>query len=128
MKEKLQQLLEKSYSPYSHFPVAAIVVMKDGSEISGVNVEVASYGGTICAERVAITSAISKGYQKNDIEKLYIMTKNHSISTCCFLCRQFLVEFMNEDCPVICMNFDGDYEEYQVKELCPHPFSEGDLK
>ncbi len=128
MKEKLQQLLEKSYSPYSHFPVAAIAVMKDGKEIPGVNVEVASYGGTICAERVAITSAISQGYQKKEIEKLYIMTKNHTISTCCFLCRQFLVEFMDADRFVICMNLDGDEQKYQVKELCPHPFCEGDLK
>lgn len=52
MREKLVSLLENSYSPYSHFRVAAIVVMKDGSEFRGVNVENASYGATICAERV----------------------------------------------------------------------------
>ena len=128
MKEKLQQLLKQSYSPYSKFPVAAIVLTKDGKEFSGVNIEVASYGGTICAERVALASMITKGYRRGDIDKLYVMTRNHDISTCCFLCRQFLVEFMDKDSLVICMNEDGESVEYKVKDLCPYPFSEGDLK
>ena len=50
MKERLNRLLENSYSPYSHFRVAAIVVMKDGQSFEGVNVENATYGATICAE------------------------------------------------------------------------------
>ena len=70
MREKLTELLKNSYSPYSKFPVAAIVVMKDGREFSGVNVENASYGATICAERSAIVSAISHGYKKGDFKEL----------------------------------------------------------
>ena len=61
MKDKLKELLNSSYSPYSHFRVASIVVMKDGREFRGVNVENASYGATICVERSAIVSAISAG-------------------------------------------------------------------
>ena len=74
MIEKLQNLLKNSYSPYSHFLVSAIVIMKDGCEFCGVNVENASYGASICAERSAIVSAISDGYKKNAID--YMKLKN----------------------------------------------------
>ena len=76
MREKLVSLLKNSYSPYSHFRVAAIVIMKDGREFHGVNVENASYGATICAERSAILSAISAGYKKGDFQELYVMCDN----------------------------------------------------
>jgi cytidine deaminase len=59
MREKLIELLNNSYSPYSNFRVAAILVCKDGREFNGVNVENAAYGSSICAERSAILSAIS---------------------------------------------------------------------
>ena len=71
MKEKLVSLLENSYSPYSKFRVSAIAVMNDGREFPGVNVENASYGASICAERSAILSAISNGYKKHDFKELY---------------------------------------------------------
>ena len=127
MKEKLQKLLENSYSPYSNFPVSAIVVMKDGKEFNGVNVENASFGATICAERNAFTTAIAYGYKPKDFEKLYIMTKGE-ISTPCFICRQFITEFFSEDKEVVCMNEQGMEKVYKVSELCPYPFNEGDLK
>ena len=68
MQERLKELLKNSYSPYSNFKVAAIVVMKDGKEFNGVNVENASYGAAICAERSAIVSAISAGYRNGDFK------------------------------------------------------------
>ena len=64
MKEQLINLLKNSYSPYSNFRVASIAVMKDGKQFKGVNVENASYGACICAERSAIVSAISNGYKE----------------------------------------------------------------
>ncbi len=76
MKEKLIKLLSNSYSPYSKFRVASIAVMKDGKEFCGVNVENASYGASICAERNAINSAIAAGYKKYDFESLYVMCDN----------------------------------------------------
>jgi len=127
MQEKLKKLLENSYSPYSKFPVSAVVQMKDGKEFYGVNVENASYGATICAERNAFTTAIAYGYKPKDFEKLYIMTKG-DISTPCFICRQFITEFFDEDKEIVCMNEQGQEKIYKVKELCPHPFNEGDLK
>lgn len=127
MQEKLKKLLENSYSPYSKFPVSAVVQMKDGKEFYGVNVENASYGATICAERNVFTTAIAYGYKPKDFEKLYIMTKG-DISTPCFICRQFITEFFDEDKEIVCMNEQGQEKTYKVKDLCPHPFNEGDLK
>ena len=69
MIEKLKTLAKNSYSPYSHFRVSTILVMKDGMEIPGVNVENAAYGSSICAERSAILSAISLGYKKGDFKE-----------------------------------------------------------
>ncbi len=127
MREKLETLLKNSYSPYSKFPVAAIVVMKDGNEFSGVNVENASYGATICAERSAIVSAISHGYHKYDFKKLYIMVDTEKVSTCCFLCRQVITELFDKDIEIVCMS-QTEEKVFTVKELCPYPFDEDDLK
>lgn len=127
MREKLEKLLKNSYSPYSYFPVAAIAVMKDGKEFYGVNVENASYGATICAERSAIVSAISKGYQKGDFKELYIMVDSDKVSTCCFLCRQVITELFDKDAEIICMS-KNDETKFLVSELCPYPFDEEDLK
>lgn len=129
MKEKLISLLNNSYSPYSNFRVSAIVVMKDGREFGGVNVENASYGASICAERSAILSAVSAGYRKDDFESIYVMCDNDSkVGKPCFVCRMTLVEFFNRDKKVICMNPNGDTEEYTVSDLCPYPFDSEDLK
>lgn len=128
MVEKLQNLLQNSYSPYSHFKVACIVTLNDGTEVCGVNVENASYGGTICAERSAIVGAVSKGYKRGDFQSLSVMVDSKKMSTCCFLCRQVIEEFFLEDATITCYNKDGEKREFTVKELCPYPFNEGDLK
>ena len=127
MKEKLTNLLNNSYSPYSKFRVSAICVMKDGVEFSGVNVENASYGATICAERTAILSRIAAGYKKGDFDKLYVMVDSDKISSCCFMCRQVITEFFDKESDIILMNKLGEEKIYKVKDLCPVPFDEGDL-
>ncbi len=128
MREKLVNLLNNSYSPYSKFRVAAIVVMKDGKEFNGVNVENASYGAAICAERVAITSAVANGYKKGDFDTLYVMCDNEKIGMCCMICRQVISEFFKEDSNVVAMNPNGETIIHTVKELCPYPFNDEDLK
>lgn len=128
MREKLIKLLENSYSPYSSFQVASIAVMKDGKEFNGVNVENASYGACICAERSAIVSAISNGYKKHDFDKLYIMVSGNKLSTSCFLCRQVISELFEEDKEIILISKDGEEKVFKVKELCPYPFDQEDLK
>ena len=126
MKEKLEKLLKNAYSPYYKFPVAAIVVMKDGSEFAGVNVENAN-GTSICAERNAIANAIANGYKKGDFKEIYIMLSSGKIGTPCFACRQVIQEFMDLDCTVFSVDKNGNMRGYSVRELCPYPFSEDDL-
>lgn len=128
MEESLKRLLKNSYSPYSNFKVAAICLMKDGKSFGGVNVENASYGATICAERVAITSAIASGYTKGDFSKLYVMCDTTKVASSCFMCRQVINEFFDKDSEIILYSNDGEKEIYTVKELCPYPFGSSDLK
>ena len=128
MKEKLINLLNNSYSPYSKFRVAAIVVTNDLKEFNGVNVENASYGGSICAERNAINSAISNGYKRFDFKSLYVMCDSDIIGTPCFICRATISEMLNKDCEVVCMNPKGESKTFKVKDLCPYPFSDDNLK
>lgn len=127
MKEKLLELIKNSYAPYSKYRVAAIVVMKDGKEFKGVNVENASYGLTVCAERNAIFNAVSNGYKKNDFEKLYVFSLGNTVGMPCFACRQVINEFFENNKEVICMNNDLTVT-HTVLELCPYPFSDEDLK
>ena len=128
MKEKLLNELNNSYSPYSNYKVAAICVMKDGKEFLGTNVENSSYGASICAERVAITSAIANGYKKYDFDKLYVMVNTDKISSCCFICRQVICEFFEKNSTIVLMNNKGNEKILTVEELCPYPFSSEDLK
>ena len=127
MEESLKRLLKNSYSPYSGFKVAAICLMKDGKSFGGVNVENASYGATICAERVAITSAIASGYKKGDFSRLYVMCDSERIASSCFMCRQVINEFFDRE-DEITLYSNGDKETYLVKDLCPYPFGSSDLK
>lgn len=127
MKNELEKLLDKAYAPYSNFHVAAIVEMKDGKYIPGVNVENASYGATICAERNAITTAIAMGYTKGDFKRIYVMVSGNKLSMPCFVCRQVITEFFDKDCEIIEMGRNGEIEKHTVAELCPYPFDENDL-
>ena len=128
MEESLKRLLKNSYSPYSGFKVASICLMKDGKSFGGVNVENASYGATICAERVAICTAIASGYKKGDFSKLYVMCDSPKISSSCFLCRQTISEFFSRDAEIILYSNDGEKETYTVEDLCPYTFCSNDLK
>lgn len=128
MRDELLNLQKKSYSPYSNFKVSCILIMNDGKKFFGVNVENASYGATICAERNAITTAIAEGYKKNDFKELYVMVDRNNIGTPCFLCRQVINEFFNPSSKIICMNQDGNQKEYLVSDLCPVPFGEESLR
>ena len=85
MREKLIKLLDNAYAPYSKFHVACLVEMKDGRIIPGVNVENASYGASICAERNAITTAIALGYSKGDFKDIYIMVSGEKLSMPCYV-------------------------------------------
>ncbi len=127
MKEILtmcKALLENCYAPYSKFKVSAVLLLKDGKTIGGVNVENASYGATICAERNAINAALTKGYKKEDFASLTIMANSDNIVRPCSICRQTFVEFFNEDFIIHMSNQNLEYESLTLKDLVPFPFME----
>lgn len=129
MIDKLKELAKNSYSPYSHFRVATIVVMKDGKEFVGVNVENAAYGSGICSERSAILAAISNGYKKGDFKELHCLcADSNRVSTSCFACRQVISELFDKDVNLYFYANTGESKVYTVAELCPYPFDEDDLK
>ena len=126
MREKLERLLDNSYAKYSKYRVACICVMNDEREIVGVNVENASYGATICAERVAITGAVARGYKKGDFRELHVMVDSDKLGTPCFMCRQVITEFFSNNDKIYVYS-RNEKKEFLVSELCPHPFGEDNL-
>ena len=127
MKERLVRLLDNAYAPYSNFHVSCLVEMKDGKLIPGVNVENASYGASICAERNAITTAIALGYKKGDFKNIYIMVSGEKLSMPCFMCRQVIVELFDKDGEIILVGKNGEEERHSISDACPYPFDETDL-
>ncbi len=88
-----------AYAPYSNFPVGAAALLTDGTISLGCNVENASFGMTVCAERVALFSAISTG--RLDIAAIAIVTGAPSLCKPCGACRQVIAEFSKADNPII---------------------------
>lgn len=124
----LKDLLENSYSPTYNYYVAAVLECNDGTLFKGVNVETTSPASGICAERNAIFSAIAHGYNKNDFKRLYIMNKTNIECFPCFVCRQAINDFCNQDMEIISYNYDGSKRQVvMVKDLCPYAFGENDL-
>lgn len=111
---------EKAYVKYSNFRVGAAVLFEDGKIYTGANIENASYGATICAERVAITKGISEGSMK--IKAISVNSDEDEIIYPCGICRQVISEFSNDDTEIICSNNKGDYEISKLKDILPHRF------
>ena len=125
MFEKLVEIRKNSYSPYTKFPVSAIVVTKDGREFVGVNVEDSSTRAGACAERAAIFSAISNGVKKGEFKEIHVLaSKDDNFGTPCFVCRQMLSEMFPVEAKVYCYSNTGKQKEFTIKELCPYPFDE----
>lgn len=114
------QAAENAYSPYSKFNVGACVLFEDGKTFTGCNVENASYGLTLCAERNAISSAISTGH-KSKIIAVAIYSPNAKFCFPCGACRQWITEF-SKDALVVVENEEGKPETHCIKELLPYSF------
>jgi cytidine deaminase len=110
----------RAYCPYSHFPVGAAVRSRDGAVFAGCNVENASFGLTVCAERNAIFSAVGAGAR--DIVALVVYTPTPSPVTPCGACRQVLSEFA-PDADVICLCAGAERLTFRATELLPHGFA-----
>ncbi|HFQ2203970.1 TPA: cytidine deaminase [Pseudomonas aeruginosa] len=124
--KKARDSAEASYSPYSQFPVGAVVVDSQGRIFNGTNIENASYGLTICAERVAIFSAISAGAKK--IVAVAISSKNSKPICPCGACRQVFLEFCNAQTPIYSDNGDEGIITWRVAELLPNAFTGSELE
>jgi cytidine deaminase len=120
---KLRQLAhtasKNAYSPYSKAMVGCALITSDGSVYTGCNVENASYGGTICAERVAILKAVSD--KKMKLKKLYVYTKEGWPP--CGMCRQVMSEFADENLEVIIGNEAGHETTMKFSDLMPLSFT-----
>ncbi len=126
MKEKLKELLKNSYAPYSNYHFACLVECKNGNIYEGVNVENASFGATICAERNAINNAISHG--EREFQALYLMSDKNDILYPCNLCKQEMLEFFDKNVIFNIMNKDGDGIVLTYDELFSKTFSKEDIK
>ena len=113
-------MLERSYVPYSHFPVGAALECADGSVFTGCNVENSAYGDTICAERTAVVKAVSEGHQ-DDFVRIAIVGRSEDYCWPCGSCRQVLFEFA-PDLECLIARGDGDYVKLPLRELLSHGF------
>ena len=116
---------ENAYAPFSNFRVGSAIETEDGEIISGCNVESASYGLTVCAERVAVWNAISQGKRK--IVKIAVVADTEELTPPCGVCRQIIWEF-GGDIPVVMANLKGKTETIQMNELLPRAFDTTFLK
>lgn len=113
--------MKHAYSPYSKVKVGAALELANGKIVSGCNVENASYGGTVCAERIAIFKAISEG--QNKFKRIFIVSNMKKAFPPCGFCRQVLAEFCPADMEVIYENLKGETHTYLLEELLPHSFN-----
>lgn len=118
---------ENAFAPFSKFKVGAAVLLRDGSIVSGCNVENASYGLTICAERVAVFKAISEGARPGDFAGVVVATDAAVLTPPCGACRQILWEFCG-DVPVVLVNLRGERREFVMKQLLPEAFDVSNLR
>jgi cytidine deaminase len=108
-----------SHSPYSRAKVGTALVTENGTEYRGCNIENSSFGGTVCAERVAIWKAISEGHQR--IKRIYVYTDAGWPP--CGLCRQVMSEFATADLEVVIGDKTGKEQTWKFKDLMPLAFT-----
>ena len=125
MKDKLIKLLENSYAPYSNMHFACIVETKSGNFYEGVNVENASFGGSICAERNAINNAVSHG--EREFKSLYLMTDSEKICYPCNICKQTFLEFFDKDVIFNIMTKDGKMKVLDFPSIMKTVFTKEDI-
>lgn len=119
-KKRLIKLLPHSYSPYSHYAVAALLLADDGQYYASINVENASYPLSTCAERGAVSAMLSAGAKR--IREVWVMTRGDKPGTPCGGCRQILAEFAEPEVAVHCFTEGGLEEHYTVGQLLPFGF------
>lgn len=113
---------QRAHAPYSDALIGAAVLMADGQIFAGCNVENASYGGTVCAERVAIWKAVSEGATKQ-IKEILVVSDAEKPWPPCGFCRQVIAEFANEHTLIHTTNLQGKIKSFQFPEIFPEAFT-----
>lgn len=121
---KAREAMANAYVPYSGYHVGAALVGKSGRIYTGCNVENASYGATICAERTAVVKAVSEG--EREFVALAVISDGPDYASPCGICRQVLAEFGDFD--VILATNKGDFTVKRVSDLLPGAFGLAHLK
>jgi cytidine deaminase len=119
-----RQSRENAHAPYSNFRVGAALRATSGRIFGGCNVENATYGLTVCAERVAIFKAISEG--ERGFNAIAVVTDTEVLTPPCGACRQLIWEFCG-DVTVILSNLKGETEVLRMSDLFPRPFDDSNL-
>jgi cytidine deaminase len=119
--QQATRVRERAHVPYSRFPVGAAVLFADGTVVSGCNVENATYGLTVCAERGAFVSAVAQGHTRPVAVAIVVDTPTPCPP--CGMCRQVMAEFGGPELPVRSRNLQGEEARYTLRELLPHAFT-----
>ncbi|NLL63931.1 MAG: cytidine deaminase [Ruminococcaceae bacterium] len=120
-----ENAMHGSYAPYSNFKVGAALLCENGTIFTGCNIENASYPAGICAERVALSKAISEGHQRF-LSIAIVGGEDGEIGDYCYpcgICRQVLAEFVDADFKFYFKNAEERIISYAMEELLPHSFS-----
>ena len=117
--ETAKRAREQAVAPFSNFQVGAAVKTADGRVYTGCNVESASYGLTVCAERVAIWKALSEG--ERQFTELAVVADTETLTPPCGTCRQIIWEFAR-GAKIVFANLEGKTEEFHIADLLPRAF------
>jgi len=125
--ESARAAQKNAYSPYSDYKIGCAVLLESGEIASGANVENASYGATICAERSAILAAVSS-YGAQRVLVVVVVSSSSPPWPPCGMCRQVLAEFCDNNCLIYAVNDNDERLEWRFGELFPSGFSGENLQ
>lgn len=117
-----------AHAPYSGFRVGAALGVRDGRVFTGCNIENASYGLTLCAERVAIFKAMSEGVRREEFTMLVVSADTPVLTPPCGACRQIISEFTPASMEILLVNLQGDRESFRIEDLLPRSFNDSFIK
>ncbi|SEL52819.1 MULTISPECIES: cytidine deaminase [Stigmatella] len=119
--QQAAKVRERAHVPYSRFPVGAAVLFADGSVVTGCNVENATYGLTVCAERNAFAAAVAQGHSRPVAVAIVVDTPTPCPP--CGMCRQVMAEFAGPELPIRSRTLQDQEASYSLRELLPYAFT-----
>ena len=127
--QKAVDMRSESYAPYSDFLVGSAILTKDGKVFTGCNIENSAFGPSICAERTAISKAVSEGYRDFAAIAIAGGKRDGELQYCapCGVCRQVMREFCEPSFKIYLAKSAGDYKEFTLGELLPESFGPDNL-